>query len=187
MILAASVFRRAARTELVFSGCHLFHCTRQVQTVESTPDTLTTKSKPRPKRCKKRLQDLPSSFTLPDGTPAKPLGDWRTDSLIKDSSRRTLLYMILIKFGIDESLSEHTTTPVGAQENTDENTETLTPVSLDLGLPDAIAEPVKPRRTRRKISQTDTAEATAPKKVGRPKGSRQSDSGKAERHNLLPY
>lgn len=40
------------------------------------------------------MSDLPSSFLLADGTPAKPLGDWRTLNLIKDPRIRTLLYVI---------------------------------------------------------------------------------------------
>lgn len=55
---------------------------------------LASPSKPRPKRTRKKLTDLPSTFMLPDGTPAKPLGDWRTVNLFKDPSTCMLLYVM---------------------------------------------------------------------------------------------
>jgi hypothetical protein len=67
--------------------------TRQIQldTASVLPEV---SSKKTPKRSKKKIEDLPEYFTLPDGTPAKPLGDWRQtlgsgtmkSSLIKDTT-----------------------------------------------------------------------------------------------------
>lgn len=95
MVVSRSILRRAKYSEhfllhLTSSRYHTSHRTRQEYVELASSGHAELKRQPR--RSKKKLQDLPSSFTLPDGTPAKPLGDWRTGNVINDSSSRMLLY-----------------------------------------------------------------------------------------------
>ncbi|KAF9454901.1 hypothetical protein P691DRAFT_691026, partial [Macrolepiota fuliginosa MF-IS2] len=154
MVLSRSIITRAKYVELLFldragSRFHTFHCTRQGH-VESASAT-SIDPKPRSKKSKKKLQDLPSSFTLPDGTPAKPLGDWRAGNLIKDSSSSCATPVI---------------------DSTDNGQFASSCASTSSSLEGAATQPVKPRRTRKKASQTGvTIETESPAKRGRPKKS----------------
>jgi hypothetical protein len=90
MMLPRSIFRSAkcARHLSPARRSYSSHETRQTDAQLASAEP-----KPRPKRTRKKLTELPSTFMLRDGTPAKPLGDWRSVNVFKDPSSCMLLYV----------------------------------------------------------------------------------------------
>lgn len=91
MMLPWSILRSAKRTRGL-SPAPRFYTSRETRQT----DAKLASAEPQhlPKRTRKKLKDLPSTFTLQDGTAAKPLGDWRTVNLSKDPSSCMLLYVV---------------------------------------------------------------------------------------------
>ncbi|KAF5355702.1 hypothetical protein D9756_003944 [Leucocoprinus leucothites] len=153
MVLSRSILRRAKHADLN----RLLHNSESQKTryihvdgasASSASTTGTTKKVPQ--RSRKKIRDLPQYFTLPDGTPAKPLGDYRhIPENVSASVNSTL------NKDIASSSCLGDTAGVLNESQDTSGSQTIYPMLL---LEDAPPELVKSKRTRKpKAPQADVA------------------------------